>query len=110
VRQKAHPYRVCSEIPYLGALVVHNTNSNFRWTAIRFVSIFNSNTTEMPLIDSVAAQKLQPELLSGESIYWAAMPNPQVIFHSDDWATIPFSLMWGGFFIFWEGRALERHT
>jgi hypothetical protein len=60
----------------------------------------------MPIIDSLAAQKLQPELLSGESIYWAGMPNPQVIFHSDDWGMIPFSLLWGGFTIFWEADAL----
>jgi hypothetical protein len=45
-------------------------------------------------------------MLSGESVYWAAMPNPSVIFHSDDWAAVPFSLLWGGFAIFWEAGAL----
>jgi hypothetical protein len=60
----------------------------------------------MPNIDPIAALKLQPELLSGESIYWAGMPNPRRIFHSDDWALIPFSLLWGGFAIFWEATAL----
>ena len=50
--------------------------------------------------------KLQPELSSGETIYWAGMPNPSVIFHSDDWAAIPFSLFWGGFAIFWEAGVL----
>jgi hypothetical protein len=60
----------------------------------------------MPNIDPVAALKLQPELLSGESIYWAGMPNPGRIFHSDDWALIPFSLLWGGFAIFWEASVL----
>jgi hypothetical protein len=29
------------------------------------------------------------------------MPNPRVIFHSDDWYLIPFTLLWGGFAIFW---------
>lgn len=57
-------------------------------------------------IDPQAATKLQPELFSGERIYWAAMPNPRIIFHSDDWSVIPFSLMWTGFFVFWEGQAL----
>ncbi|HTB93818.1 MAG TPA: hypothetical protein VK728_13375 [Candidatus Sulfotelmatobacter sp.] len=57
-------------------------------------------------IDSRAATKLQPELFNGERIYWAAMPNPRIIFHSDDWSAIPFSLIWTGFFVFWEGQAL----
>jgi hypothetical protein len=57
-------------------------------------------------IDPRAAQKIQSELMPGESIYWAGMPNPRVVFHSDDWAVIPFSLVWTGFFIFWEADAL----
>jgi hypothetical protein len=44
--------------------------------------------------------------MSGETLQWAAMPNPGVVFHSDDWYTIPFSLLWGGFAIFWEASAL----
>ena len=35
------------------------------------------------------------------------MPDPHVIFHSDDWTFIPFSLLWGGFSIFWEKQALN---
>jgi hypothetical protein len=46
------------------------------------------------------------ELISGESLYWAGMPNRGVIFHSDDWYVVPFSLLWGGFAIFWETGAL----
>jgi hypothetical protein len=57
-------------------------------------------------IDSRAAREIQPELLSGESIYWAGMPNPHIIFHSEDWQMIPFSLLWAGFAFFWEGDAL----
>ena len=60
----------------------------------------------MPTIDPRAAVKIQPEMLSGETIYWAGMPDPRIIFHSDDWQTIPFSLIWMGFFVFWEGQAL----
>jgi hypothetical protein len=60
----------------------------------------------MPTIDPRAAEQFQRELLSGESIHWAAMPNPSVIFHSDDLFTIPLSLLWCGFFIFWEADAL----
>jgi hypothetical protein len=61
----------------------------------------------MNLIDPRAAMKLQPELSSGETIYWAGMPNPSVIFHSDDWTMIPFSFLWGGFAIFWEAGVLR---
>lgn len=60
----------------------------------------------MTTIDPRAAMKLQPEMMSGESVYWAGTPNPSVIFHSDDWAMVPFSLLWGGFAIFWEAGAL----
>lgn len=45
---------------------------------------------------------IRPELTSGESILWAGQPNPHVIFHKQDMMLIPFSLMWGGFAIFWE--------
>jgi hypothetical protein len=58
------------------------------------------------MVDAQAAQKVQPELMSGESIYWAGMPDRRVIFHSDDWAAIPFSLIWTAFFVFWEAGAL----
>ena len=44
--------------------------------------------------------------MSGESVYWAGMPNPRIIFHSDDWTAIPFTLIWTGFFVFWEADAL----
>lgn len=57
-------------------------------------------------IDPDASLKLQSELISGESLLWASRPNPSVIFHSDDWYTIPFSLLWAGFSIFWEAGAL----
>jgi hypothetical protein len=36
--------------------------------------------------------RFQPELMPGESILWAGVPNPKVIFHPDDWIAIPFSL------------------
>jgi len=54
----------------------------------------------MPFIDQQASMKLQPELMSGERILWAGMPNPSVIFHSTDWALVPFSLLWGGSVLF----------
>jgi hypothetical protein len=51
-------------------------------------------------------QDLQSELTSGESIAWAGQPSRKVVFHAQDWGMIPFSLLWGGFAIFWEASVL----
>lgn len=60
----------------------------------------------MAIIDPHAAMKIQPELNSGEAIHWAGMPNPKVIFHSDDVKAIPFTVLWTAFFVFLEAGAL----
>lgn len=67
--------------------------------------MFNAREDE-GLIDQRAAMKFQPELMSSESLQWAGVPNPRVIFHSEDWYMIPFGLFWGGFTMFWEAGAL----
>jgi hypothetical protein len=56
----------------------------------------------MPQIDREAAQAVEPDLASGESLIWAGRPIPGTIFHREDLYLIPFSFMWGGFAIFWE--------
>jgi len=57
----------------------------------------------MPEINHDSSVALQSELTSGESILWAGQPNPRIIFHKEDLYLVPFSLLWGGFAIFWEG-------
>ena len=57
----------------------------------------------MPPINPDSLTAIQPELTSGESVLWAGQPNNRVIFHNEDLFLIPFSLLWGGFAIFWEG-------
>ncbi|HEY7405160.1 MAG TPA: hypothetical protein VIB39_16660 [Candidatus Angelobacter sp.] len=52
-------------------------------------------------------QALQHELLPGENLVWSGQPSRHVIFHKDDIFAIPFSLMWGGFALFWEYMALQ---
>lgn len=42
------------------------------------------------------------ELLSDETVQWSGQPDPSVIFSKGDIFIIPFSLLWGGFAIFWE--------
>jgi hypothetical protein len=53
--------------------------------------------------DSLA---LQPHLLPGESVRWIGRPNPDRLFSSGDVFLVPFSLMWGGFALFWEASVL----
>lgn len=52
------------------------------------------------------AEAFQSELLANESLLWTGQPERRVIFHKEDILAIPFSLMWGGFAIFWEMAAL----
>ncbi len=55
-------------------------------------------------INPSSAAAIQSELLSGESFVWAGQPQPSIIFHKEDTYLIPFSFLWGGLAIFWEGN------
>jgi hypothetical protein len=59
-------------------------------------------------VDQTALESVRRELLKGETVLWAGRPNKGVIFHREDAFLIPFSVMWGGFAIFWEGGVLGR--
>lgn len=56
----------------------------------------------MPEINQAALRAIQSELTSGESVLWSGQPSRSVLFHREDLFFIPFSLLWGGFAIFWE--------
>lgn len=47
-------------------------------------------------------QLIQRDLLPDESLHWVGQPDPSVLFSQADIYLIPFSLLWGGFAIFWE--------
>jgi hypothetical protein len=50
--------------------------------------------------------KFQNSLMKDEHILWAGQPDPNVLFSSSDVFLIPFSILWGGFAIFWEAMVL----
>jgi hypothetical protein len=52
------------------------------------------------------AQNFQPDLLRDEKVVWAGQPDPRFRFTGGDIFLVPFSLLWGGFAIFWEAAVL----
>ena len=59
------------------------------------------------MVENVEDQaRLQPYLQAGEAALWTARPDPNRLFSGKDLFLIPFSLLWGGFAIFWESSVL----
>jgi hypothetical protein len=55
-----------------------------------------------------ASQVIARELEAGESLLWCGQPRKGIVFRSSDVFLIPFSIMWGGFAIFWETTVLSQ--
>lgn len=50
---------------------------------------------------------IRNELEVGEKLYWSGGPQQGLRLQASDIILIPFSLMWGGFAIFWEASAIR---
>jgi hypothetical protein len=51
--------------------------------------------------------RLQPFMQPDETILWTGHPDASRLLSSKDLVLIPFSLLWGGFALFWEGLVLS---
>jgi Bacterial PH domain len=58
-------------------------------------------------MQSDVERQLRPELDAGEKLLWTGQPRGGVRLRPADAMLIPFSLMWGGFAIFWELSVLR---
>jgi hypothetical protein len=57
-------------------------------------------------VDEPPEDVIGRELGPSEQLLWCGRPRQGVVFRAADTFMIPFSVMWGGFAIFWEASAL----
>jgi hypothetical protein len=59
--------------------------------------------------DLAPQNEIAQVLDSGESLIWSGAPRQGMLLRASDAYMIPFSLLWGGFAIFWEAGVLRMN-
>jgi hypothetical protein len=60
------------------------------------------------LSPSFLSSSVERELTSGEQLLWKGRPRTGIRLRPADAYLVPFSLLWGGFAVFWEFMALDK--